>query len=362
MTLRRSSNAPQAVSRPRLLVLHAGALGDLILTLHFLQRSGLTAASETTLASRSSWGLWAAMQEFVDHAVLMDRIGFHAIHGDPAAVPPALREFLNSFDHVLSLLGGRDESFSQHLGEIVGCDKLTCIDPRPAPRTLEEGTHIVEQWLQDWQDARSNLESASPQPANAIERPLRRGLANANASCTALGPEVPHVPATSASSPAKSASSADKSLRADRRRVVLHPGSGGLAKCLPLEVLEQVASAIASQGDSIRWMIGPDEIERFGKGFADRLRLTAPLVWEENPDKVANALRGASAYIGMDAGMTHVAALLGVPTLAIFGPTDPRVWRPLGPSVRCMRFPAEEEALCSWIEKLCAELQALRRH
>ncbi|MBI5289246.1 MAG: hypothetical protein HY873_09780 [Chloroflexi bacterium] len=359
MTAPQASNPPPSTGRPRVLVLHAGALGDLILSLHFLQRSGLTAASETTLASRSSWALWAAKQEFVDHAVLMDRIGFHAIHCNPAAVPPALREFLNSFDHVLSLLGGRDESVSQHLGETVGHDKLTCIDPRPSPRTLEEGTHIVDQWLQDWQAAASHPKSASLQPANSIARQLRRVPTNANASRTALRPEVPHVPTTSAFSSAKSAPSADKPLPAARWMVLLHPGSGGLAKCLPLEALEQVAAAVASRGDSIGWIIGPDENERFGEGFADRLRLTAPLVWEEHPGKAVAALRWASAYIGMDAGMTHVAALLGVPTLAVFGPTDPRVWRPLGPTVRCMRFPEEQEALSLWIEKLCAELRAV---
>jgi ADP-heptose:LPS heptosyltransferase len=32
--------------------------------------------------------------------------------------------------------------------------------------------------------------------------------------------------------------------------------------------------------------------------------------------------------------MTHVAAALGVPTVAVFGPTDPHVWRPLGAHVR----------------------------
>jgi heptosyltransferase-3 len=38
--------------------------------------------------------------------------------------------------------------------------------------------------------------------------------------------------------------------------------------------------------------------------------------------------------------MTHVAAALGIPTVAIYGPTDPAVWRPLGDHVRVISPPA----------------------
>jgi ADP-heptose:LPS heptosyltransferase len=39
------------------------------------------------------------------------------------------------------------------------------------------------------------------------------------------------------------------------------------------------------------------------------------------------------AYVGNDSGVSHLAAALGVPTIAVFGPTDPTVWAPLGPKV-----------------------------
>ena len=43
-----------------------------------------------------------------------------------------------------------------------------------------------------------------------------------------------------------------------------------------------------------------------------------------------------TVYVGNDAGMTHLAAALGVPTVALFGPTNPTVWQPLGPQVRVL--------------------------
>ena len=49
---------------------------------------------------------------------------------------------------------------------------------------------------------------------------------------------------------------------------------------------------------------------------------------------VARLFANACGVIANDSGIAHLAAGLGVPTVAIFGPTDPAVWRPRGPNVR----------------------------
>jgi ADP-heptose:LPS heptosyltransferase len=53
--------------------------------------------------------------------------------------------------------------------------------------------------------------------------------------------------------------------------------------------------------------------------------------------EVSETIRKASVYIGNDSGITHLSALLGVPTVSIFGPTDPEIWRPLGRRVKVVR-------------------------
>src|SRR5205085_8201608 len=53
--------------------------------------------------------------------------------------------------------------------------------------------------------------------------------------------------------------------------------------------------------------------------------------------EVAHRLQECRGYLGNDSGITHLAAMLGVPTLALFGPSDPLTWRPLGPSVIVIR-------------------------
>lgn len=44
--------------------------------------------------------------------------------------------------------------------------------------------------------------------------------------------------------------------------------------------------------------------------------------------QLSETIRGALLFIGPDTGVTHLASATGVPTIALFGPTDPRVWGP----------------------------------
>jgi len=56
--------------------------------------------------------------------------------------------------------------------------------------------------------------------------------------------------------------------------------------------------------------------------------------------ELAQWLAGARLYIGNDSGVTHLAAAVGIPVLALFGPTDPAVWAPRGANVRVARWRA----------------------
>ncbi len=58
--------------------------------------------------------------------------------------------------------------------------------------------------------------------------------------------------------------------------------------------------------------------------------------------EVAEQLQGCRCYLGNGAGITHLAALLGIPTVVLFGPSDPTIWRPLGSSVEIIQAKALE--------------------
>jgi heptosyltransferase-3 len=53
-------------------------------------------------------------------------------------------------------------------------------------------------------------------------------------------------------------------------------------------------------------------------------RLDGNLEWPE----LTAAIRDAQVYVGPDTAITHLAAATGVPTVALYGPTDPRLWGP----------------------------------
>jgi ADP-heptose:LPS heptosyltransferase len=57
---------------------------------------------------------------------------------------------------------------------------------------------------------------------------------------------------------------------------------------------------------------------------------------------VAEQVQQCRCYLGNDAGITHLAAMLGVPTIVLFGPSDPAIWQPVGPSVEILQAEAFE--------------------
>lgn len=57
---------------------------------------------------------------------------------------------------------------------------------------------------------------------------------------------------------------------------------------------------------------------------ADVVRLDGKLNWGQ----LSGLLGDAKVFIGPDTSVTHLAAACGCPTVALFGPTDPRLWGP----------------------------------
>jgi ADP-heptose:LPS heptosyltransferase len=69
------------------------------------------------------------------------------------------------------------------------------------------------------------------------------------------------------------------------------------------------------------------------EGFV-RERQGMATVYDVDLAVVAGLAAECGLYIGNDSGITHLAAAVGVPVIALFGPTDPALWAPLGADVR----------------------------
>lgn len=102
---------------------------------------------------------------------------------------------------------------------------------------------------------------------------------------------------------------------------IVNPGAGWGAKRWPAERYGQVARTLAASGVQPIINYGPGEedlareTEQASAGGAKPLRCSI--------SELIALTRRAKLFIGGDTGPLHLAAVLGVPVVAIFGPTDP---------------------------------------
>ena len=121
--------------------------------------------------------------------------------------------------------------------------------------------------------------------------------------------------------------------RLPRTFLAVHPGSGSARKNWPRERFAALVDALAAGRP---WLLaeGPADVE------SARALGEGPHVVHARalPPRVLGAiLARAALYVGNDSGVSHLAAAWGAPTLALFGPTDPRQWAPVGPRVAVIR-------------------------
>jgi len=207
----------------------------------------------------------------------------------------ALRETLGGFDAVVVYT--RNPDLARSLGGAV--PRLVVHDPRPS---------VASEHAADW---------------------LARPVASLGVPC-AEGP--PTLQAT-----------ADEAARADalvrdlpERFLAVHPGSGSPSKNWPADRFARLLDAIGAE----RFLLveGPADAEAVA---ALRVRRGAVTARGLTPRVLGAALARAGAFVGNDSGVTHLAAAWGAPTVALFGPTDPGVWSPVGPRVTVLRSPHE---------------------
>lgn len=120
--------------------------------------------------------------------------------------------------------------------------------------------------------------------------------------------------------------------------VVLHVGAGSRAKQWPLECWWDLAVRLQQRGSAVRVIAGEAEADRWDAATLDGFRRRGGEVLG-SLEELEDALRAARAVVAADTGAAHLAGQLGLPTLTLFGPTDPDSWSPIGPQVRTLRSP-----------------------
>jgi ADP-heptose:LPS heptosyltransferase len=117
--------------------------------------------------------------------------------------------------------------------------------------------------------------------------------------------------------------------------LAIAPGSGAREKNWPAQFFLTVVEWWRhATGGEVLLLVGPVERERGGLDpLLDRCIVAASLSLAH----VAAALAGSVLYLGNDSGISHLAAAVGVRTVALFGPSDPVQWAPHGGKVTVLR-------------------------
>ena len=117
---------------------------------------------------------------------------------------------------------------------------------------------------------------------------------------------------------------------------VIHPFASSARKRWPLEKFREVAPRLPM---TVRWCAGPEE------PLDGAVRI-------DNLYELACWLSPARVYIGNDSGISHLAAAAGVPTVVLFGPSDPAVWAPRGSRVLVPMEATEPSDVLAAVEAL----------
>jgi len=119
---------------------------------------------------------------------------------------------------------------------------------------------------------------------------------------------------------------AESGIDRSRPLVACLPTGSWPAKSWPTERFAAVMDRLAPQAEGI-WCWGPGE-----RAAADacraRMRARSTLAPDMGWQELGALLKRCAVWIGNDSGPKHVAVALGVPTVTVFGPTNPINWHP----------------------------------
>ncbi len=290
----------------RILVVRGGAIGDFIMTLPAIGalRERWPEAHIEILGYPHIAQL-AKDRHYADATRSIEARPLAGFFIPQAVLDPSLMTYFGSFQVVLSYLYDPDEVFADNVRRC-GVSRLITASPRPTDCPAAE--HYCKPLRQLEIEVRDPCPRIYPSPADREE--MTEFLA------------------------ARAGGKAG-----NRLLVALHPGSGSEKKNWDVDEFTALA----------QWLIGHREWELILiRGEADG-PVVARLSEQLTPDayrmvagwplpRLAALLERCAVYIGNDSGITHLAAAVQCPTIALFGPASVPAWEPVGPAVRVLRF------------------------
>lgn len=281
------------MTKSRILVIHYGALGDVVVAFPALLR--LKAAyGPITIICQDNIGSLARQLDIADKWYPLEAAAFASLHSGHDH--PAVKKILGSFHKIV--LFSNSPSLEKTLLSMTNGEIYRI---RPRPDQLEKihvGRHIISNLVR----YRLIEESGKDEfcRLSFIIRSDRRDLDY------------------------------------HRMKLFIHPGSGSRKKCWPISKFIKTASLMENRGWEPAFILGPAEYDFFDVLLRQK-SLKAEVHKIDTLTQLALLLKTGGGFIGNDSGISHLSAFLGLPTVAVFGPSDPDVWKPTGRAVQILR-------------------------
>lgn len=142
----------------------------------------------------------------------------------------------------------------------------------------------------------------------------------------------------------------------------VHPGAGKKQNCWPAPRFAEVAARAVDAGEKILILHGPADAGPLAEltGLLADLSGTMVKVAPSCPVGVGAALlQQADRFLCNDTGVMHMAGALAVPTVALFGPTEPALWKPPADEVVAVcsggRVPDQRGPEFGWMEGISVD-------
>jgi ADP-heptose:LPS heptosyltransferase len=257
---------------------------------------------------------WVLGRSLVDAVHPIEQSGMHLLFGQGMALPERLAVFFGAYDIILSYRPDPEGLFATNLHRL-GARRVLSQSPFPPP---------------------------PPPPIHVADFALRL-VAQLGVSPP---PRTPPLQLTAEELALVYPFFVEHHLDPQHDRLVVwHPGSGSAAKRWPMAYVSTVIEALAAQASVKPVIITGYAEETLVAEMRSRGCHHMPLLAENWPLIPTAALMAhAAVFIGNDSGLTHLAAALGRPTVAIFGPTDPALWGPRGEHVTIVQVKSGAES------------------
>jgi heptosyltransferase III len=307
------------VCQPRRgVIITPGALGDSLLMLPLAQfmKQTLGLHQLEMIGHLHHIGFYLG-RTCIDMVRSIDSVEFHRLFVEEKSFSvddcESLVSALARYDWIVSFLGHGHSDFESNLIFAVNCRQAADIAFLPLLPPADSTEHVSDFYVRQFQQTLGDAYEFQP-----WTHPIR--TVHPKSSDAELGREF-----------LRSAG-----LDPQAKLAVLHPGSGGVAKCWPLDNFAALAAILKQNGLQIAFLLGPAEEERFSPDQIRQLQSAGKVLSDLTITESLWLLCCADLFVGNDSGISHLAAALGIRSLVLFGPSNPCLYQPIGPHVRIL--------------------------